>query len=122
MATNSSNTVTTSPAGDAATPRFVGERFAMGACVDSRQGASYHLATDSQTGGRVLVKLLPQKLLSTSIEMRLEYETGAAAKITRLLCARANPGAIDKASASPRQFRLFNTPASDQGVGIVDWI
>jgi signal transduction histidine kinase/predicted ATPase/CheY-like chemotaxis protein len=94
MPANSSNTVTTLPVGEIPTPRFVGERFAMGGCVDTRQGATYYLATDSQTGGRVLVKLLPQKLLSTSIEMRLEYETSAAAKLTspsvapRLACGR----------------------------------
>lgn len=56
-------------------PLELGERFALTDQVGNRQGASYFVAQDTSTKRRVSVKLVPDSVLTSAVEMRLEYET-----------------------------------------------
>lgn len=55
--------------------RTVGERFTLTGLVGNRQGASYFTAHDTTTEQSVSVKLVPDSVLTSAVEMRLEYET-----------------------------------------------
>ncbi|MCO6043889.1 response regulator [Aeoliella sp. ICT_H6.2] len=95
--------------------RTIAERYALISCLGQRQGATYYQAQDRNTGQSVTVKLVPGSLLSSSLEMRLEYETRLADK-------------LDSPHAEPRlefgadggEFYLVSPPA--EGVSLDELI
>ncbi len=61
--------------------RTIADRYALRICVGQRQGAAYYQANDLETGQELDVKLVSSSLLSSSVEMRLEYESSRAAQL-----------------------------------------
>lgn len=65
--------------GDTQLSRVLGDRYVIKTYIESRQGAAYYQADDTLTDGGAIVKVLPEGVLASAVQMRLEYEASLAA-------------------------------------------